>query len=150
MTTHQAAHVAVLEAMLVRSHDSLRMAQGLAEEAGPRAQIAALHAAIAAMKQQKAALAETPMVDGPLGKTPAYRMDAYYYGFAHTGVDAIDKILSAVACAGKAFHDTEDWTSEGLPREHVRGKSPVDWIWNAAADAAEQMRALAAPTEANR
>jgi hypothetical protein len=45
----QAAHVAVLEAMLVRSHDSLRMAQGLAEEAGPRAQIAAIIAAIAAL-----------------------------------------------------------------------------------------------------
>lgn len=38
------------------------------------------------------------------------RMDAYYFSFASTGVDAIDDILSAVACAGKAYHHTGDWS----------------------------------------
>jgi len=50
-TTPQAAHVAVLEALLERAYDDLRMAQGIAEAEGPRARIAALDAAIAAMKQ---------------------------------------------------------------------------------------------------
>ena len=36
-------------------------------------------------------------------------MRAYYYSFAWTGTRPVDKILSAVACAGKAFHMTEDW-----------------------------------------
>lgn len=37
------------------------------------------------------------------------QMMAYYYGFSETGVLAIDKILSAVASAGKAYHHTECW-----------------------------------------
>jgi hypothetical protein len=40
------------------------------------------------------------------------RMDAYYYGFEPTGNHAIDRILSAVACAGKAYHNTCDWTDD--------------------------------------
>lgn len=67
------------------------------------------------------------------------RMDAYYYGFAPTGVELIDRILSAVACAGKAFHHTEDWTEEGIrPYEDVfTGDTCVDWIQNAANEAAQ-------------
>jgi hypothetical protein len=67
------------------------------------------------------------------------RMDAYYYSFRPTGDAAIDKILSAVACAGKAFHYTESWTEEayegGAPEPHS-GSSPVEWIQNAADEAA--------------
>ena len=37
------------------------------------------------------------------------RMSAYYYQFESTGVRPIDEILSAVACAGKAFHHTSCW-----------------------------------------
>mgnify|MGYP000660462362 CR=1 FL=1 len=40
------------------------------------------------------------------------RMDAYYYGFNKTGVREIDEILSAVAMAGKGYHNTADWSDE--------------------------------------
>lgn len=43
---------------------------------------------------------------------PARRMDAYYYGFEPTGVQAIDAVLSAVATAGKMFHGTDCWNDE--------------------------------------
>lgn len=36
-------------------------------------------------------------------------LNAYYYSFESTGNQAIDRILAAVAYAGKAFHHTEDW-----------------------------------------
>lgn len=75
-----------------------------------------------------------------------WRMDAYYFGFERTGVDAIDKILSAVACAGKAYHHTEWWGEEDLsgPWPPHTGASCIDWIQNAANEAA----ALLAPTPA--
>jgi len=56
------------------------------------------------------------------------RMDAYYYSFTPTGVEAIDRILSAVACAGKAYHHTEDWGEETTPWEFLKGECPIDWI----------------------
>ena len=68
------------------------------------------------------------------------RMNAYYYGFTPTGVEAIDRILSAVACAGKAFHHTEDWNTEARPAEGLRGNTPADWIQNAAEDAAKALQ----------
>lgn len=67
------------------------------------------------------------------------RMNAYYYGFTPTGDPAIDKILSAVACAGKAFHHTDCWGDEaydGEAPEPHSGKTPIDWIQNAADEAA--------------
>ena len=36
-------------------------------------------------------------------------MESYFFRFEPTGVLAIDKILSEVAIAGKAFHHTEYW-----------------------------------------
>lgn len=36
-------------------------------------------------------------------------LNAYYYGFEPTGVLAIDRVLAAVAAAGKGSHHTEDW-----------------------------------------
>jgi hypothetical protein len=65
------------------------------------------------------------------------RMDAYYYGFTSTGNDAIDRILSAVACAGKSFHNTEDWNDQSDPWDGHSGQSPVEWIQNAANEAAK-------------
>lgn len=65
-----------------------------------------------------------------------WRMNAYYYGFTPTGVEEIDRILSAVACAGKAYHHTESWRDETDPWPHLRGGSPAEWIQNAADDAA--------------
>lgn len=70
--------------------------------------------------------------------SPSFRMDAYYYGFDPTGVEAIDRILCAVASAGKAYHHTQDWNEEqDHERENCEGKSPVDWIQNAANSAAK-------------
>jgi len=67
------------------------------------------------------------------------RMDAYYYGFEPTGDEAVDRILSAVACAGKAFHATDQWHDESEWEGH-EGTTPVEWIQNAANAAAHQGR----------
>ena len=68
------------------------------------------------------------------------RMSAYYYSFSPTGVPEIDRILSAVACAGKATHHTAYWNEESLPFPHGHeGNNPVAWIQNAANDAAKAM-----------
>jgi len=60
------------------------------------------------------------------------RMDAYYYGFTETGDRSLDRILSAVACAGKAYHHTDRWNDSGYTPEGHEGDTPVDWIQNAA------------------
>lgn len=44
---------------------------------------------------------------------PKLRMNAYYFAFSETGVRCVDEILSAVACAGKGYHHTEDWAEGG-------------------------------------
>ena len=65
-------------------------------------------------------------------------LNAYYYSFDRTGVLVIDRILAAVARAGKAYHHTEDWTDQypdGSP-------SQVELIQQAADSAAEEFRAL--------
>jgi hypothetical protein len=72
------------------------------------------------------------------------RMDAYYYGFDETGVDVIDKVLSAVACAGKAYHHTDDWTEDCSAYEDHTGDNPVAWIQNASKEAADRIEALEA------
>jgi hypothetical protein len=72
-----------------------------------------------------------------------WRMDAYYYGFEATGVEAIDRILSAVASAGKSYHHTESWCDDTDPPEYLRGANPVEWIQNAANDAAVAFQAAA-------
>jgi hypothetical protein len=43
---------------------------------------------------------------------PELRMNAYYYGFTATGVRIVDEILSAVACAGKGYHNTDQWADD--------------------------------------
>lgn len=74
------------------------------------------------------------------------RMQAYYYGFVPTGVGVIDKILSAVACAGKARHHTREWADEDDDMDDVyeyhTGKTCEDWIQNAANEAAAEVRRL--------
>ena len=65
------------------------------------------------------------------------RMNAYYYSFEPTGVAAIDKILSAVACAGKAYHHTEEWGEDAGSYPYHTGSTPVEWIQNAANEAAK-------------
>ncbi len=75
------------------------------------------------------------MTNKPKDGGPALRMDAYYYGFEPTGVREIDLILSAVACAGKAYHHTESWNE----RDESHEPSPVDRIQDAANAAARAM-----------
>jgi len=72
------------------------------------------------------------------------RMSAYYYGFTATGIPNIDRILSAVACAGKAFHHTEDWHQKAEPFRGHAGSNPIEWIQNAANDAAKAASEIAA------
>jgi hypothetical protein len=67
------------------------------------------------------------------------RMEAYYYEFKPTGVDCIDKILSAVACAGKAYQSTEDWYEDCYPWDDHTGMTPVEWIQNAANEASRTL-----------
>jgi hypothetical protein len=71
--------------------------------------------------------------EGPL-EHANLRMSAYYYNFYPTGCYAVDRILSAVACAGKAFHNTDCWTEECAPYDGHVGEMPIDWIQNAAND----------------
>ena len=66
------------------------------------------------------------------------RMQAYYYSFDRTGIAPVDKVLSAVACAGKAFHHTDCWTDDDTHPDHDGG-SPRDWIQNAANAVAAQL-----------
>jgi hypothetical protein len=77
--------------------------------------------------------------EGCLGATcsPSLRMDAYYYSFDRTGVEAIDRILCAVASAGKAYHHTECWNDDHGPRDNCEGNTPAEWIQNAANAAAK-------------
>lgn len=74
---------------------------------------------------------------------PKPRLRAYYYGFNETAVPEVDLILSAVACAGKAFHLTEDWNEQCdyTPEGHT-GTTPADCIQNAANLAAEDIARL--------
>ena len=77
------------------------------------------------------------------------RMSAYYFSFEPTGVHSIDRVLSAVACAGKAFHSTDEWTSEcEAYHPEIKGNSCRDWIQNAALEAAAEREDLLAALEA--
>lgn len=65
------------------------------------------------------------------------RMGAYYYSFDETKCIEVDRILSAVASAGKAYHHTREWndTDDGEP-------SQIDHIQDAACGAAERIKEL--------
>ena len=72
-------------------------------------------------------------------------MDAYYYHFEPTGEELIDRILSAVASAGKAYHHTEMWWEQDDRLKTIapfRGESYIEWIQNAADDAAAELRSF--------
>lgn len=73
------------------------------------------------------------------------RMIAYYYSFEPTGVEAIDRILSAIAEAGAGAHNTADWNDAVREVEPFRGATYVEFIQNAANDAADLLRARSAP-----
>ena len=75
------------------------------------------------------------------------RMDAYYYDFEFTKNASIDKILGAVACAGKAYHHTQDWCDKTSPYDDHTGETPTEWIQNAALEAADEIDRLRAENE---
>lgn len=65
------------------------------------------------------------------------KLNAYYYSFDSTGNDDIDSILEAVAMAGKAFHNTDEW---GESHEWMNdGVSVAQAIQNAANSIAEKL-----------
>ena len=66
------------------------------------------------------------------------RMSAYYYSFESTGDDSIDKILSAVAWAGKLSHHTMEWQDECKTFDDHTGANPIECIQNAANEAAKE------------
>jgi len=68
------------------------------------------------------------------------RMDAYYYGFRPTGVVEIDRILAAVARAGKAYHHTENWQNPIKGWDTDDGPSYADLIQFMAIEAADSVR----------
>ena len=69
------------------------------------------------------------------------RMNAYYYSFEKTGVVEIDRILSAVAMAGKAYHETSQWDDETYTEQLVYGGkiTPVELIQEMANRAAKAL-----------
>lgn len=71
------------------------------------------------------------------------RMDAYYYGFDSTGCEPVDRVLAAVALAGKLLHSTEGWGDDlwyGDP-------GPVEIIEHFARDAAIEVERLTAENQ---
>ncbi len=64
------------------------------------------------------------------------RLHAYYYAFDSTKCEPVDKILGAVACAGKAYHSTECWGDQTPAYDDHTGSHPIGWIQNAANEAA--------------
>jgi len=65
------------------------------------------------------------------------KLNAYYYSFDSTGNDDIDSILEAVAMAGKAFHNTDEWAES---HEWMNdGVSVAQAIQNAANSIAEKL-----------
>jgi hypothetical protein len=76
---------------------------------------------------------------------------AYYYSLDRTGVPAIDRILSAICYAGKAFHNTSEWneTNTWDYGPIKAGMSPIDLIQAAADEAARVLPpAVTRPTDA--
>lgn len=72
------------------------------------------------------------------------RMSAYYYSFKPTENLPIDKILSAVAVAGKMFHNTACWNDIPSYSE----KTPIEAIQEAANQAAARIATLEAIVKA--
>jgi len=77
-----------------------------------------------------------------------WRMDAYYYSFTPTGVEAVDRLLNAIAWAGKAYHSTDSWGETIEPYPHCEGKTCIEWMQNAANRAAREFQVLDQAREA--
>jgi hypothetical protein len=104
-------------------------------------------AALAAVEALPGSIIPMPMEPAQINgmrfiASPELRMNAYYFQFEPTGVREVDMILSAIADAGHTFHHTEDWNDENEACAPHVGKTPVEWIQNAANAAAETVRNL--------
>ena len=65
-------------------------------------------------------------------------ISSYYYNFEATGNKEVDTLLYAIAQA----HSTSQWTEETewkSTANTLKGKTPVDWIQNAANDLANSI-----------
>ena len=83
------------------------------------------------------------MENSPKDRAGELRMNAYYYSFSKTDSQSVNLILSAVACAGKASHHTDDWSNTcDFSYPPHEGRSPIDWIQNAANQAATREKKL--------
>jgi hypothetical protein len=104
-------------------------------------------AALAAMKGQDDAAQAVARVEALAEPgNPDLRMHAYYYGFEATGVGIVDEILSAVAQAGKSYHNTVSWADE----DEWTKPSHEQRIQQAADNAADRIRAAIAGAEVTR
>ena len=68
-------------------------------------------------------------------------MRAYYYSFDKTGIRVIDEILSCIAYAGKAHHNTSEWDAS-VSFDDDEGPSFIDLIQSAAYRAAKHIREI--------
>lgn len=65
------------------------------------------------------------------------RMYAYYFGFDPTGIFLVDRLLSEIATAGKAYHSTEWWNEKDS-----EDPTYIDRIQGAATEIAAEIRRL--------
>jgi hypothetical protein len=65
-------------------------------------------------------------------------LQAYYFGFSPTGCEPVDRILAAVASAGKSAHNTADWND---PDASWHSETAIEAIQRMADEAAESFRA---------
>ena len=67
-----------------------------------------------------------------------------YIVFDSTGNKDVDSLLSTIALAGKAFHDTSQWTDEvsDMYDQKVVGEAPLDWIQNRANELAKKLNEM--------
>ena len=67
-----------------------------------------------------------------------------YIVFDSTGNKDVDSLLSTIELAGKAFHDTSQWTDEvsDMYDQKVVGEAPLDWIQNRANELAKKLNEM--------
>lgn len=75
------------------------------------------------------------MPNSPVMTAEVLRFDSYYFGLAPTGVVEIDRILAAIALAGRASHHTDGWSEN-----YFDGPSPAERICDAAEAAAKAFK----------
>lgn len=80
----------------------------------------------------------------PTDEQPATHFYGYYISFDATGVEPVDRVLKAVADAGRGSHRTENWAELGLEAEIQRAAHEAAAVFQARD--AEVQRLVAALT----